>query len=473
MDALILARMQFAANITFHILFPTISVGLGWLLVFFRVRWLKTRGSDAATAQGWLDAYRFWTKVFALSFALGVVSGITMSFQFGTNWPGFMERVGNIAGPLLGYEVLTAFFLEAGFLGVMLFGHGKVSEKVHFVSTLFVAFGTTLSAFWILALNSWMQTPAGYEVVDGVYHAKSWVGVVFNPSFPYRFTHMLLASALTCAFLLVGLSAWQVLKGVGQRAAGRVMRVGLTLAAIAIPLQIVVGDAHGLNTLEHQPAKIAAMEGVWDTERGAPLLLFAIPDNERRMNHFEVKVPRLASLVLTHDLDGEIKGLNSFGKDHPPPLPLFFAFRIMVGMGLLMLATSWFGWWRYRRTGWRPTALPRPLLWLFAAMTFAGWVATVAGWYVTEIGRQPFIVYGLVRTADVVTNHAPSMIGLTLALYVTLYLALIVAYVTVLKYMAEKPDEVLDEEARDRAATPAGAITPPRPGAATAAGSAA
>jgi cytochrome d ubiquinol oxidase subunit I len=461
MDALILSRMQFAANITFHILFPTISIGLAWLLLFFRLRWLKTRnGPDKAVAQGWLDAYRFWTKVFALSFALGVVSGITMSFQFGTNWPGFMEKVGNIAGPLLGYEVLTAFFLEAGFLGVMLFGHGRVGERVHLMSTFFVAFGTTLSAFWILALNSWMQTPAGHEIVDGVYHVRSWVAVIFNPSFPFRFTHMVLASALTCAFLLTGLSAWQVLRGVGQRSAPRVMRVGLTLAAFLIPVQIFVGDAHGLNTLEHQPAKIAAMEGVWDTERGAPLLLFAIPDKDQRTNHFEIKVPKMASLILTHDADGELKGMNEFRDAHPPPLPLFFAFRAMVGMGLLMLATSWLGWWLYRRAKWQTAELPRALLWLFAGMTFAGWIATVAGWWVTEIGRQPFIVYGLLRTADVVSKVPSSMIGLTLVLYITLYLALIVAYVAVLKYMAEKPEEALAEDARDQAATKAGAPTP-------------
>ncbi|KQU91578.1 cytochrome D ubiquinol oxidase subunit I [Variovorax sp. Root318D1] len=462
MDALILARMQFAANITFHILFPTISIALGWLLLFFRWRWLRTRGgTDTVLAQGWLDAYRFWTKVFALTFALGVVSGITMSFQFGTNWPGFMERVGNVAGPLLGYEVLTAFFLEAGFLGVMLFGHGKVSERVHLMSTFMVAFGTTLSAFWILALNSWMQTPAGHEIVDGEFHVASWLAVIFNPSFPYRFAHMLLASALTCAFLLTGLSAWQVLRGAGQRSAARVMRVGLTLAAVLIPVQIVVGDMHGLNTLEHQPAKIAAMEGVWETERGAPLLLFAIPDAQTRSNRFEIAVPNGASLILTHKADGEIRGLNDFPDAHPPPLPMFFAFRIMVGMGMLMLATSWLGWWLYRRARWQPAKLPRALLWLFAGMTFSGWVATVAGWYVTEIGRQPYIVYGLVRTADVVSKVPAAMIGLTLALYVALYLALIVAYVAVLKYMAEKPDEVLATEAAEQAATPAGAITSP------------
>ena len=448
MDALILSRMQFAANITFHILFPTISIALGWLLLFFRLRWLRTHhGPDRLAAQGWLDAYRFWTKVFALTFALGVVSGITMSFQFGTNWPGFMEKVGNIAGPLLGFEVLTAFFLEAGFLGIMLFGHGRVSERVHLLATLLVAFGTTLSAFWILALNSWMQTPAGYEVIDGAYHVKSWVAVIFNPSFPYRFVHVLLASTLTCAFLAVGLSAWQILRGVAQRSAPRVLRVGLTLAAIAIPVQIIVGDAHGLNTLEHQPQKIAAMEGIWQTERGAPLLLFAIPDKEQRKNHFEIAIPKVASLILTHDLNGELKGMNDFPDRHPPPLPLFFAFRVMVGVGTLMLATSWLGWWVCRRAGWRAQALPRTMLWLFAGMTFSGWFATVAGWYVTEIGRQPFVVFGLIRTADVVTTVPSSMIGLTLALYITLYLALIVAYVSVLKYMAEKPEEVLADEA--------------------------
>ena len=392
----------------------------------------------------WPVAHRYWTKVFALTFALGVVSGITMSFQFGTNWPGFMEKVGNIAGPLLGYEVLTAFFLEAGFLGIMLFGHGKVSEGVHLLSTFLVAFGTTLSAFWILALNSWMQTPAGHEVINGEYHVASWLQVIFNPSFPYRFTHMVLASALTCAFLLAGLSAWQLLKGVAQRSAPKSLRVGLSLGALAIPLQIFVGDLHGLNTLRHQPAKIAAMEGVWETERGAPLLLFAIPDSQTRSNHFEIAVPHLASLILTHEIDGEIKGLNAFADAHPPPLPLFFAFRAMVGMGLLMLATSWIGWWWCRRCRWQAARLPRPLLWCFAAMTFSGWVATVAGWYVTEIGRQPFIVYGLIRTADVASTVPSSMIGLTLALYVALYLALIVAYVSVLKYMAEKPEQVLE-----------------------------
>jgi cytochrome d ubiquinol oxidase subunit I len=441
MDALILARMQFAANMTFHILFPTITIALGWLLLFFRWRWLSTR--DTA----WLAAYRFWTKVFALSFALGVVSGITMSFQFGTNWPGFMEKAGNVAGPLLGYEVLTAFFLKAGFLGIMLFGHGRVSERIHMMASFFVAFGTTVSAFWILALNSWMQTPAGHVVVDGVFEVVNWVEVIFNPSFPYRFTHMLLASALTCAFLMAGLSAWQMLKGVAQHSAPKVMRVGLTVAALLIPVQIMVGDQHGLNTLEHQPQKIAAMEGIWHTERGAPLLLFAWPDAATQSNHFEVAIPHLASLILRHDPHGELQGIDAFGDAHPPVAPLFWSFRVMVGMGVLMLGVSWAGWWLARRAGWSADRIPQRLLWVLAGMTFSGWVATVAGWYVTEIGRQPFIAYGLLRTADVAaTNVSSPMIGMSLAMYLALYLGLILAYVGVLKYMAEKPEDAAEKD---------------------------
>ena len=437
MDALILARMQFAANITFHILFPTISIALGWTLLFFRLRWLRS-GDDA-----WLMAYRFWTKVFALTFALGVVSGITMSFQFGTNWPGYMERVGNVAGPLLGYEVLTAFFLEATFLGVMLFGHGKVSERVHLLATFLVAFGTTMSAFWILALNSWMHTPAGHEIRDGEFFVRSWFEVIFNPSFPYRLAHVLLASGLTVAFLLAGVSAWQVIKGLANASTPKALRVGLTLGALLIPLQILVGDLHGLNTLEHQPQKVAAMEGLWQTQRGAPLLLFAWPDEATRSNRFEIAIPKGAALILKHDANGEIKGLDDFkgaqGWEHPPVAPLFFGFRAMVGIGMLMLAFSWGGLWLYRRRGWAAERLPRPLLWGLTAMTFSGWAATVAGWYVTEIGRQPFMVFGLLRVDELASGVPAPMIALTLALYVTVYVALVVAYVGVVKYMAAKP----------------------------------
>jgi cytochrome bd ubiquinol oxidase subunit I len=439
MDAVFLARIQFAANITFHILFPSISIALGWVLLFFRLRHL--RATDPQQKLDWLRAYRLWTKVFALTFALGVVSGVTMSFQFGTNWPGYMERVGNIAGPLLGYEVLTAFFLEAGFLGVMLFGHRRVGEMIHLGATFLVALGTLMSAFWILALNSWMQTPAGYEIVDGQFHAKNWLEIVFNPSFPYRFVHMVFASSLTCAFLLIGISAWQLLKGAATTSVSRVLRTGLVFAALAAPAQIVAGDFHGLNTLEHQPQKIAAVEGIWETTRGAPLLLFAIPDDATRSNRFELRVPKLASLILRHDPEGELKGLNEFPSAHPPVLPLFWSFRIMVGTGILMLLVSWVGLWRHWRDGWDFSLMPRPLLKLFAGMTFAGWVATIAGWYVTEIGRQPFIVSGLIRTSEVVSRVPSASIALTLAIYVTLYVGLLAAYVGVLKYMAEKPEK--------------------------------
>jgi cytochrome d ubiquinol oxidase subunit I len=276
----------------------------------------------------------------------------------------------------------------------------------------------------------------------------SWFDVVFNPSFPYRFTHMLLASALTCSFLMAGLSAWQMLKGVAESSAPKVMRVGLTVAALLIPVQIMVGDAHGLNTLEHQPQKIAAIEGVWHTERDVPLLLFAWPDAATQSNHFEIGIPNMASLILTHELHGEIKGLSEFSGQHPPVAPLFWGFRIMVGVGMLMLAVSWVGWWLARRAGWSANRMPKRLLWVLAGMTFSGWVATVAGWYVTEIGRQPFIVYGLLRTADVAATTVTSpMIGMSLAMYLALYLGLILAYVGVLKYMAEKPEDLIEKDA--------------------------
>ncbi len=442
MDHLILSRIQFAANISFHILFPTITIALCWLLLFFRVRHACARGTPDADA--WEQAYYFWTKVFALTFALGVVSGITMSFQFGTNWPGFMEKAGNIAGPLLGYEVLTAFFLEATFLGIMLFGRGRVSERTHLIATALVTFGTTLSAFWILALNSWMQTPAGYEIINGEFHATSWWAVIFNPSFPYRLGHKLLASALTASFLVAGLSAWQILKKTATPGTHKALRTAVYAAAVAIPLQIFMGDLHGLNTLEHQPAKIAAIEGIWHTEKSAPLTLFGWPSEAEGRTLYAVQIPKGASLILAHDPDATLKGLDEFKGAHPPVAPVFWAFRVMVGMGMLMLAVSWFGAWKvWRQRG--TAALPRPLLYTLSAMTLSGWVATLAGWYVTEIGRQPWIVYGMVRTADVVAPHPPPMVLASLIAYLLLYLLLLVSYVGVLKYMAEHPEKPAPE----------------------------
>jgi len=428
MEALALARLQFAANITFHILFPTITLALAWVLVYFKTRADRTRD------ERWLEAYRFWIKVFALSFAMGVVSGVTMSFQFGTNWPNFMLTVGNIAGPLLGYEVLTAFFLEATFLGVMLFGRGRVPNGMHTLATWLVAIGTTLSAFWILALNSWMHTPAGFEMIDGQAHVQSWSEVIFNPSLPYRFTHMLLASGLTVAFLVAGISAYRHLHGDRSPVNAATLRSGVHIAALLIPVQILVGDLHGLNTLEHQPAKIAAIEAVWHDEAGAPLLLFAVPDEATESNRLAVGIPKGASLILTHAADGVVPGLARFGGEHPPVAPLFFAFRLMVGIGVLMLVVAWLGTWRLR-AGARPTPLLARVL---VAMTFAGWIAVVAGWYVTEIGRQPWLVQGLLTTADAAGPVGPAALGASLTIYLTLYALLLSAYVSVIFHMARK-----------------------------------
>ena len=428
MDALILSRLQFALNISFHILFPTITIALGWFLFYFKLR------SNLSGHPVWMRIYRFWVRVFALTFALGVVSGVTMSFQFGTNWPGFMEKAGNIAGPLLGYEVLTAFFLEATFLGIMLFGMRRVPNWLHTLATFVVAAGTTLSAFWILSLNSWLHTPQGHEVIDGVIYAKDWSAIIFNPSFPYRFSHMLLASGLTASFLIAGLSAYRLLIGDNKIAPKLALKTATYTAAVLIPLQILAGDMHGLNTLEHQPQKVAAMEGVWETEQGAPMLLFAIPDEQERTNHAELAIPNLASFILTHELDGEIKGLNEFRGEHPPVAPVFYSFRVMVGMGVLMLLAAWAGAYYLFRRGELPDWLGK----LFIAMSFSGWVATLAGWYVTEVGRQPYLVSGVLRTADAVTGLPPQNIGLSFTLYAVIYAVLMVAYIRTLTLMCRK-----------------------------------
>lgn len=427
-DVLTLARAQFGLNIGFHILFPSLTIALGWILLYFRIRY--ARSGDPA----WLATYRLWTKVFALSFAMGVVTGITMSFQFGTNWPGYMLKVGNIAGPLLAFEVLTAFFLEATFLGVMLFGMNRVPGWVHVFSAAMVAIGTTLSAFWILALNSWMQTPAGQVLDGGRIVAGDWWEVIFNPSFPYRFAHMLLASGLTASFVIAGLSAWRLLRAGDDASARRTLRTGLVLAAVLAPLQILVGDLHGLNTLEHQPAKIAAVEAIWNTGRGVPLVLFAVPDEEKHRNDFAIEIPKGASLILGHDPNAELKGLDAFAPDTAPVAPVFFAFRLMVGLGVFMLVAAWTGVWATRR-GALP---PRWMLWGLSGFTFAGWIATLAGWLVTEIGRQPWLVTGILRTADAVGKASGAQLGASLTGYVLTYTVMLVAYLVVLTHLAGK-----------------------------------
>jgi cytochrome d ubiquinol oxidase subunit I len=429
LDATELARIQFALNITFHILFPAVSIGLAWLLLFFRLRYSATR-DDA-----WEYAYYFWVKVFALTFALGVVSGVTMSFQFGTNWPGFVARAGNITGPLLGYEVLTAFFIEATFLAVMLFGKDRVSNRMHLASSALVAIGTTASAFWILALNSWMQTPQGHTVVDGKFYVESWLAIIFNPSFPYRLAHMVNASVVTAAFLIAGTSASRALRNLHGPGTERVLKTGVLVAAVAAPLQVFLGDQHGLNTLEHQPAKIAALEGIWHTERSVPFIVIALPDAAEQRNRFALELPKVGSLILTHTLDGEVRGLDEFAGAHPPVLPLFLSFRVMVGIGFLMVGVAWWAALVVLRK--RP--LPRALQRTLAAMTFSGWVAVLAGWYVTEIGRQPWVVYGQLATADVVADHPAGAVAGTLIAYASLYAFLLVAYVATLRYMSAKP----------------------------------
>ena len=435
MDTLILSRMQFGANISFHILFPTISIALGWVLLFFKLRF------NATQDRKWMDAYMFWVKVFALSFALGVVSGITMSFQFGTNWPGFMEKVGNIAGPLLAYEVLTAFFLEAVFLGIMLFGARKVPPWVHTLATFLVAFGTTMSAFWIIVLNSWMHTPTGYELRDGVVHATDWWAIIFNPSMPYRLVHVLLASGLTVAFLIIGVSAFRRLIGDKTAGVASTLRSGFILAAVLIPIQIFAGDMHGLNTLEHQPQKIAAMEGNWETGPNKPLLLFAVPDQTARTNHYEIAVPNMASIILTHKTDGIVPGLNDFvAADgtvlHPPVAPVFYAFRVMIGIGVAMLLMSWLGVILLWRSG--VDRFPKPVLYGAVAMTFSGWLATLAGWYTTEIGRQPWLVTGVLSTKEAVADVPAGMVLSTLITYLAIYAVLLVSYILVIFYLARK-----------------------------------
>lgn len=428
MDEFVASRIQFAANITFHILFPTITIGLGWVLVFFKVRYHLTRDAK------WMELYFFFTKVFALAFSLGVVSGVTMSFQFGTNWPGFMNTVGNVAGPLLAYEVLTAFFLEATFLGIMLFAFRRVPAWVHTGATVLVAVGTTLSAFWILVLNSWMHTPAGFTMIDGVAHATDWLAIVFSPSMPYRLAHTLLSSGLTVAFLAGGLLAYRWLRGDRGAAVRAGLRVAVVMMAGLAPVQAMVGDLHGVNTRDHQPAKLAAMEGLWHTEAGAPLVLFALPNEKERRNYWEIGIPKLGSLIVTRNPNGTVRGLEEFAGRHPPVGPVFWSFRVMVGVGLLMIGVGALGAWLL----WRRQEWPRWFLRGLVALTFSGWVATIAGWYVTEIGRQPWLVQGVLLTRDAVAALPPAHVGVTLVAYLVTYAALLAAFIGTLFYLSRK-----------------------------------
>jgi cytochrome bd ubiquinol oxidase subunit I len=435
LTALTLARMQFAFTVSFHIVFPAFSIGLASYLAVLEGLWLWKKN------QVYKDLFNFWKKIFAVAFGMGVVSGIVMSYEFGTNWSVFSDKAGPVIGPLMGYEVFTAFFLEAGFLGVMLFGEKRVGAGLHYLATCMVAVGTLISATWILAVNSWMQTPAGYSVnPKGQFVPEDWMAIIFNPSFPYRFVHMVLAAYLTTAFVVGGVGAWHLLRDNKSPAARKMFSMAMWMAVIVAPLQIAAGDIHGLNTLEYQPAKIAAMEGDYETEKGSALILFGVPDDQAEITRYQISIPKLGALILTHKLDGEIKGLKSFPKDQRPPAAIvFWSFRIMVGIGFLMLGI---GLWSLLRR-WQGAALYQDR-WLHRAsliMLPSGFVAVLAGWTTTEVGRQPYTVFGLLTTAQSISPVAAPAVGASLLAFIVVYFFVYAAGIFYLFRLAKKPPD--------------------------------
>ncbi|MEX9355678.1 cytochrome ubiquinol oxidase subunit I [Proteus mirabilis] len=415
LDAFHLARIQFAFTVSFHIIFPAITIGLASFLALLEGLWLKTKEPS------YLSLYQFWIKIFAVNFGMGVVSGLVMAYQFGTNWSGFSQFAGSITGPMLTYEVLTAFFLEAGFLGIMLFGWNKVGRKLHFFATCMVALGTLISTFWILSSNSWMQTPQGYAIENGVVVPVDWLQVVFNPSFPYRLLHMSIGDFLASALFIASCAAWLLLKGQNTAPVRKMFSMALWLVLIIAPIQAFVGDAHGLNTLEHQPAKIAAIEGHWDnaTKEATPLILFGIPDMAEEKTKYAIEIPYLGSLILTHSLDKQIPALKSFApEDRPNSSIIFWSFRVMAGLGILMICLGLLSviLRKKKRLYHSPLFLRFALL-----MGPTGLIAILAGWFTTEIGRQPWVVYGLQRTKDAVSAHGDIQMSLSLLAFILVY----------------------------------------------------
>ena len=418
LEALDLARIQFAFTVSFHIIFPAITIGLASYLMVLEGMWLKTRDDT------YRDLYHFWSKIFAVNFGMGVVSGLVMAYQFGTNWSRFSDFAGAVTGPLLTYEVLTAFFLEAGFLGVMLFGWNRVGRGMHFFSTIMVAVGTLISTFWILASNSWMQTPQGFEIIDGRVIPVDWLAVIFNPSFPYRLAHMATAAFVATAFFVGASAAWHLLRGRNTPTIRRMFSMAMWMALVVAPVQAFIGDAHGLNTLKYQPVKIAAIEGHWENKPGepSPLILFGIPNMKTETTDYKIEVPYLGSLILTHSLDEQIPAMKDFpAADRPNSTIVFFTFRIMVALGMLMIFVGlWSLWLRKRGTLYENRHFLRLVLW----MGPSGLIAILAGWFTTEIGRQPWVVYGLMRTADASSNHSVTQMSVTLVLFVLVYFSL-------------------------------------------------
>lgn len=440
LTALELARIQFGFTISFHIVFPAITIGLASYLTVLEALWLWKKDDV------YLSLYRYWLKIFAVNFAMGVVSGIVMAYQFGTNWSYFSSFAGGVTGPLLTMEVLTAFFLEAGFLGVMLFGMNRVGPGLHLFATAMVAAGTLISSTWILASNSWMHTPQGFEIVDGRVVPTDWLAVIFNPSFPYRLTHMVIAAYLATALFVGAAGAWHILKGRSTPAVRTMLSMALWMALLVTPVQMVAGDLHGLNTLEYQPGKIAAIEGHWedDGKPGTALTLFGWPDMAAEVTRYKVEVPRLGGLILTHEWDGEIPALKDFApEDRPNSTIVFWTFRIMVGLGMLMLALGlWSAWLRWRGRLYDC----RPFLRFCVAMGSSGIVAILAGWYTTEIGRQPWVVHNIQRTSDAVSNHSALSLSVSLAMFVVLYAVVFgIGLVYMLKLVAKGPEAVEDD----------------------------
>jgi cytochrome d ubiquinol oxidase subunit I len=447
-----LARFQFAFTMSFHIVFPAFTIGLASFLAVLEALWLVRRD------EVYLRLFDYWKTIFAITFGMGVVSGIVISYQFGTNWAGFAEKAGAVVGPLMGYEVLTAFFLEAGFLGIMLFGRKRVGPGLHFFATLMVAAGTLISATWIISTNSWMQTPAGYSIApDGKFLPANWWAIIFNPSFPYRLVHMVLAAYLTTALMVGACGAAHLLRNGTNRQARIMFSMAMWMATIVTPLQIAAGDTQGLNTLQYQPAKIAAIEGEYDTTKPAPLILFGIPDDNAEVNRYAIEIPVLGSLILTHTLDGELKGLKDFPKDaRPNALIPFFTFRIMVGLGFLMLGLGiWSLVQRIRRRLFTDRLLHRAAL----VMGPAGFFALLAGWYTTETGRQPFTVYGLLKTADSLSPVAAPAVGASLLAFIVVYFVVFGAGVFYIIRLMRRPPEAGDEQL-DQGPTRAAGITP-------------
>jgi len=440
LEALDLARIQFAFTVSFHIIFPAITIGLASFLVVLEWRWMKT-GNPV-----YKNLYHFWCKIFAVNFGMGVVSGLVMSYEFGTNWARFSDFAGSVTGPLLTYEVLTAFFLEAGFLGVMLFGWHKVSRRMHFFATVMVAIGTLISTFWILSSNSWMQTPQGIEIVDGRVVPVDWFKIVFNPSFPYRLAHMALAAFLSTAFFVAASAAWHLLRGRKSAEVKKMFSMAMWMILLVAPLQAVVGDAHGLNTLEHQPAKIAAIEGHWENKPGeaTPLILFGIPDMDAEKTRFSLEVPYLGSLILTHSLEKQIPALKSFAKeDRPNSTIVFWSFRVMAGLGMLMILSALTALWLRRKGKLYDTKLFHRFVLLMGP---SGLIALLAGWFTTEIGRQPWVVYGMMRTRDAASNHDVLQMSITLALFVIIYFSVFTVGITYMMRLVGKGPTAVEQE---------------------------